>query len=144
MSLEFHHYPFTLFDLVAIVLQDKINKGVKDISPFLIANEVMQLHYENLVGLVPLSKTVHELAHSGEIFISLDLVFGNVKEFLRRYKRALNEEQRGQLRKLIELTESMGNDYSPEVLNKRITFLDIENFEKIKRIKKVNEEKNLA
>jgi len=65
-TIEFHHYPFTLFDIVATVTEKRLfNK--EPTSTFLVASEVLKLHFDNKVGLLPLSKTVHELAHAGEI-----------------------------------------------------------------------------
>src|SRR5699024_5617980 len=81
IKLEMHHYPFTLYDIVAGV-REKMKKDhlVKEsFNSFKIADEVMRLHFEGKVGIVPLSYTAHELAHSGELFIPLNkqFVFGN-------------------------------------------------------------------
>lgn len=88
ISLEFHHYPFTLYDIVNIILENRIidhnddpsvqEKFDKIFNPFSIAKETMMLHYKNKVGLVPLALTPHELYHSGNLFIPLtkNYVFG--------------------------------------------------------------------
>jgi hypothetical protein len=68
-DLEFHHYPFTLYDVCEIVVM----KGAIDQkyeSSFSAAKKIMDLHYKNIIGLVPLTKTNHELAHDGKIFLS--------------------------------------------------------------------------
>ena len=89
ISLELHHYPFTLFDLTQAALRYEYGEldeslGVykEDINIFRIAEHVMKLHYQGVVGLIPLSLTAHELAHNGDIFIPLteDYVFGSWKE----------------------------------------------------------------
>lgn len=152
VGLEFHHYPFTLFDTVCIVFNNKIvEKGGRDsmfadfrISPFEVANEVMKLHYENKVGLVPLSKTVHELAHEGSIFIPLDLVFGNVNEFIKEYKNAITEDQFNLLSTLITLTDKEKDRTTPSILNKKFNYLKIDEFGDIKFIEKREEEKEFA
>lgn len=83
-TLEYHHYPFTLYDIVEIVVNKKImNK--EQFNSFSITKEVLQLHYDNKIGLVKLSKTMHELVHSGELYIPMDSVFGNVNEFINDY-----------------------------------------------------------
>jgi hypothetical protein len=102
-ELEFHHYPFTLFDVVDIVSIDKFLKKEK-ISSFKIAKEVMRLHYENLIGLVPLSKMNHELAHNGSLFISSKQVFGDYKQFLKTYDAAVSNEIKESIKKMEELT----------------------------------------
>jgi hypothetical protein len=87
-TIEFHHYPFTLYDIVTIVTENRfMNK--KPVSTFLVAQEVMNLHFQNLIGLVPLSKTVHKLVHAGEIFVNINMVYGYVDEFVNRYEDAI-------------------------------------------------------
>jgi hypothetical protein len=141
VSLEFHHYPFTMYDIVAIIIKNKIMTCERNISPFLVANEVMECHYENIIGLIPLSKTVHDLAHSGNIFISLNQIFGNVKEFIKRYQYGITPELSNNLTHLIEMTNKE-NNYVPSILEKKITSIEVPNFGIIKKIKRVTE--NLA
>ena len=47
----------------------------------------MKLHYEGKIGLVPLTKTAHELVHGGSIFIPLnkDYVFGDYEKLIEEY-----------------------------------------------------------
>ena len=137
VGVEFHHYPLTLYDIVAIILNHKIAMGLTDqvgISPFLIAHEVVECHFNNIVGLVPLSKTVHELAHNGEIFIPLTMVFGNVREFLNKYHFGISDEHKSQLEILIDMTKKIGESYDPIVLNKKIIHLENEVHGKIEEI----------
>ena len=56
VKIEIHHEPFTLYDYVEVVVDKFIAEGypLNDLS---IADEVMELHYNNKVGLIPLSKT---------------------------------------------------------------------------------------
>lgn len=100
-SLEFHHYPLTLYDIVEIVINNKLYQYGKDMQEFSktfdifeISNEIVEQHYLNNIGLVPLSKTIHELVHSGQIFIPLNknYVFGNYDKFLEKYKYAISTE----------------------------------------------------
>lgn len=80
VSLELHHYPATLFDIVTAVRDFYFKEDtLKAYSSFEIAEIVMRLHYEGKVGLVPLTKTNHDLAHNGALFIPLteDYVFGD-------------------------------------------------------------------
>lgn len=81
VTMEFHHYPFTLFDICSIVL-DQMFHDKEKITTFSLARKVLQLHYDNKVGLVKLSKTNHELAHSGDYYIPLTSVFGDVNQFI--------------------------------------------------------------
>lgn len=84
VDLEFHHYPFTLYEIVEVVmLKHVIDK--KPFTSFAIAKEVMELHNKHVIGLVPMTKTMHELAHSGEIFLTQDQIFGDYKTFMTMY-----------------------------------------------------------
>ena len=74
-SIEIHHTPYTLFDLCAIVLHNwKSSRGFTTLE---IAYKVMELHFQGLVGWVPLTKTNHEAAHSGTLVVPLSKVRGN-------------------------------------------------------------------
>jgi hypothetical protein len=91
ISLEIHHYPFTLFDITETVLNKYLmeEKGYTRLS---IANEVMELHYALRVGLVPLTLTSHQLAHSGNVLIPLEHVFGDYDAFRTEYLPYMSEE----------------------------------------------------
>ena len=52
---------------------------------FTICDDVMRLHYEGKVGLIPLSETVHELVHSGKIFIPLQFIDIGFNDFYNEY-----------------------------------------------------------
>jgi len=76
VTIEIHHHPFTLFDLVTIIL-DTYEHRQQLFTSYLIAEEVMKLHYQDFVGYVPLVKTLHEKYHNGFLHIPIDLVHGN-------------------------------------------------------------------
>ena len=54
----------------------------------------MALHFKNKVGIVPLSVTMHDLVHSGSIFLNLKQVFGRVIDFLEEYRDFISIEQK--------------------------------------------------
>lgn len=113
VSFEMHHYPFTIYDIVNIVIQERMKDSTDDpsnkqkfnkvLNPFSVAKEVLKLHYEGKVGLVPLSLTPHELYHAGELFIPLtkEFVFGNYDEFISQYN-ALNYSNYKEVLNLIQ------------------------------------------
>jgi len=109
-ELEFHHYPLSLYDLIDVMVMHKIvNK--KKITTFSIAEELMNLHFNNIIGLVPLSKTTHELAHNGAIFISTKQVFGDYKEFINKYSDGVSVELKDKIEKLEkESTDTVRSD----------------------------------
>ena len=137
--IEIHHTPFTLYDITSIVFYYmQVNNF--NLTIFDIAEEVMKLHYENMVGLFPLSLTAHELVHNGDIFIPIDHVYGNVSKFVDKYKEYMTEEQKELLQKNIDETNKLNIEtYNPSVLERRYTYLEIEG---VKFPKKISEEIN--
>ena len=82
VKIEIHHEPFTLYDYVAVVVDRFLAEGLP-LNDLLISDEVMELHYNNKVGLIPLSKTIHEIIHnSNKIVIPLNMVYGDYAGFL--------------------------------------------------------------
>jgi len=92
VRIEIHHSPLTLYEITDAVANQFIRKNEKPFSSFTIANEVIRLHYKDMVGVVPLSKTVHDLVHSGKVLIPISAVHGNVREFVKQYHRDMNRD----------------------------------------------------
>jgi hypothetical protein len=103
-EMEFHHYPVTLYEVVDIIMTDKL-LSKKQFTSFTIAKEVMDLHYKNLIGLVPLTKMNHELAHSGDIFISKKQIFGRYNEFLKIYSKSVSASLNEKIKEMEELSD---------------------------------------
>jgi hypothetical protein len=104
-TIEMHHYPFTLFQICEYVI-DKMVAENKNVNTFSVAKEVMRLHFENYVGLVPLSKSVHQMVHSGSIFIDLRQVFGNVKQFVDVFKEYIPTSEIEKLEQIVNLSKN--------------------------------------
>lgn len=120
-DIEMHHGPiFTLFDVCAIVLEYFILKKWK-ITTLRVADAVLDEHRKNRIQVVMVSCTVHEEIHNGDIFINYKQAFGNLQEFLKKYKDAISDEYREQLNRYIDrslLYDS--NDFGVLELNKNL------------------------
>ncbi len=92
IKIEIHHYPFSLRDIVDIVIR-KRQYYRESITVQMTAKEVMMLHYKLMIGLIPLSQTVHELAHSSRLFVPVDKVLGRYDLFIQYYKPFCEPEQ---------------------------------------------------
>lgn len=127
IKIEVHHEPFTIDDIVATVLEKAIDEGTT-IDPQDIAEEVMRLHYNNQVGLIPLSITIHEVVHSGtkKIIIPLYMCYGEYTKFIEAYEPYL--DKLGLLNKIkrkIEETKSIKpGDFA--ALTKQFEYLEVE------------------
>lgn len=130
LKLEIHHEPFTLFDIVNIVLKSFM-KSEKDINEYDIANEVLSLHFRGMVGLIPLSITVHQLVHSGKIFIPLQYVDDGFMYFYYAYKDEISEcDLETVLIKKIELSKNF-DAKSNSVLFKKYIYITNEGYSNI-------------
>lgn len=92
VTIELHHHPFTLFDIVSTELNRHIMQK-KTFNTFSISFFVMSLHYQNMIGLVPLSKTFHEMVHSGNSAVKIpkELVVGNFSKYYEENKDFMAE-----------------------------------------------------
>jgi hypothetical protein len=140
VKLEMHHAVLTLFDVVTAVI------GVRTmgkppsyrVSPMAIADEVLLLHYENVVPLVPVSNTAHDLLHSGRLFVGVDQVFGDLRQFFARFGMGLTSKQKDQLAELVSESHQRvatgARQATPKALRRRISVLEVEDAESIRKI----------
>lgn len=140
IKIEIHHEPLTLYDIVNVVLEKWIVEGIP-LNDLFIADEVMRLHYENKVGLIPLSKTVHQLVHdSSDIIIPLPMVYGNYRAFLDEYGEFIESglpEIIEKLERKIALTNSIKNvdvNEAYTVLQKDFEYIEVEGFSLVKQM----------
>lgn len=122
IPIEFHHYPFTLYDLVAIEVQAEIDRDNTQINQFEIANKIIKLHFQNLVGLVPMSQTVHELCHDGKKFINVKYVEGDFHAYIQKYFHLIPDDYMEKIKNLEFLSkqEDEGVDVDGSILDVNI------------------------
>ena len=122
IKIHVHHEPFTLEDIVLIVYRKRCYYR-EDITPEMVAKEILYLHYKFLVGLIPLAETVHELVHNNYLFVPCNKVLGNFDKFAEIYDEFLDVEQKETLATIKEFTEAY-NFTKPEILNKKYIYID--------------------
>lgn len=133
VRIEVHHEPFTLFDYVEIVL-DKFEKEGVPINNLMIADEVMDLHYRNMVGLIPLSTTIHKAVHSSDkIPIPLNMVYGNYSDLLKEYEPYISDDLYDKLERKIEMTKSLTAE-SFDALVQQFTYIEAEGVDAVEHI----------
>lgn len=130
IKIEIHHTPLTLADIIRIVVKKAIATG-EELNSLLLAEEVMELHYANRVGLIPLSKTLHELAdNTDKLKIPIYMIYGNFKEFIKAYEDYIDEEDdiKAKIAQMIAWTKELkSSDYN--VLEEEYTYLKMDGFE---------------
>ncbi len=123
VKIEIHHEPFTLEDYVSVVLDKYIEEG-QEIDALDIAEEVMELHYNNEVGLIPLSKTIHQIVHNtGKVPIPLYMCYGNYTQFLQDYH--VDDDLIDKLKRKMDQTKQLTAE-SFNALMKDYQYLDVD------------------
>lgn len=121
-DIEMHHGPmFTLYDITSIVIDHLLNSGQK-VSSFGVAKLILCEHELHRIQVVMgLTKTNHELCHTGDIFVHINQSIGDVMGFIKDFKLGLRREHLYTLEQYLSLCkkyDATDNDYL--VLNKAI------------------------
>lgn len=104
-ALEFHHYPLSLYEISEILILDHLaNKD--NITSFSIAKEIMEYHFKNKIGLVSLTKTNHELAHDGALFLHKNQIFGKYEEFINEHPNGISMDIRNKIDRLNKMSDA--------------------------------------
>ena len=124
--IEIHHEPFTLFDIVETVITKRLENG-ESINALNVADEVMDLHYSGMVGLVPLTITMHELVHKGRIFVPLQFIYHKYNEFFAEYEDYMNENLKEKIEAKVNLSLQT-EDLVSDSLDVEFVYLDVDGF----------------
>lgn len=144
VRIEIHHEPLTLYDIVQIVLNKHIEEGIP-INDLFIADEVMGLHYKNQVGLIPLSKSVHQLVHhTNEITIPLNLVYGDYKQFLEDYNNYIDENILDKMERKINETKTINVEKLSNKLTPSYVYVDVDGFLLPQKVQLEKDSKQIA
>lgn len=123
-KIEIHHSPFTLYDITMVVLIKHLDM-YGDVNLFEVAEEVMKLHYQCRVGLLPLSITIHELVHSGMLFIPVTQVRGEWLTFYKEYEPYIPQDMKEKLKNIVRFSKEC-QDIS--MLETKFTYLEVDGF----------------
>ncbi len=134
VRIEIHHEPLTLFDIVQTVLNKHLDEGIP-INDLFIADEVLDLHYKNQVGLIPLSKSIHQIVHnSNELTIPLNLVYGNYKQFVEDYNDYLDDAVVEKLQRKIDEAKAIKLEKIEKVLTPTYVYVNVDGYELPKKM----------
>lgn len=135
LRIEIHHVPFTLFDITKIIVNKYMEEGLP-LNELLMAEEVMKVHYSNMVGLIPLSKTLHLMVHgenAEKVVIPAYMIFGNYKKFIEEYGDYMNDEDFKKIERLIQRTKEIKeSDY--KFLEQHYDYIEVDGFKIPERI----------
>ena len=91
------------------------------------AEEVMELHYDEKIGLIPLSKTAHELVHSDRIFIPLQLIYQNYNKFYDEYEQYMSQNLKEQIEMKVNISLKTSNILS-DVMDPEFVYVNVDGF----------------
>lgn len=129
-SIELHHEPFTLYDLIDI----EIARREMELEPLTlcgICEKVMELHYDGLVGLIPLSKTQHQLIHNNKLFIPLQHIYQDFYKYYELFADVIESEQCAHIKKKIDAKvqlSMMCGDVQSDVNTPEFVYVDVNGF----------------
>lgn len=139
IKIEIHHSPFTLRDICATIF-NKRQKNNENLNIEAVAYEVMYVHYCLMIGLIPLSETVHELVHTQYIFVPVDKVYGYYQQFVKTYYDYIDPQLLDRLDELQKLTiEGSYNDMYKTVLEKKYISVDMGMNDQFKELHEMQE-----
>lgn len=125
IKIHIHHHPLTLYDIVVIVY-NKRSFFEESLEAEMVAKEAMYIHYFMMVGLIPLSETVHDLVHDQLIFIPLDKVMGNWEEFLDIYSDFIPTETLEKIERYKRNTLSFSEEENRKLLIQSPTYVKMQ------------------
>ena len=123
-SIELHHDPFTLMEIINVVVTKRQELG-ETLNPYRVAEEVLELHYDDKVGLINLSVTAHELAEKGRIFIPLQRIYQRYDLFVEEYEEYMDATLKQKIEMIIQMSQKCDQIVS-DVLDPEFTYVNID------------------
>jgi len=80
-TIEIHHHPIPLYTVCKGVIMSQLN-GDQKVCTFDISTNVIEKHFQNKVGYIPLISDLHEKYHAGFQDLPIELVNGNYKDLI--------------------------------------------------------------
>lgn len=133
IKIHIHHEPFDLCSITNIVYRKRCAYR-ESLEIEMVAKEVMFLHYNMIVGLIPLAETVHELVHNKYLFIPVDRVFGSYQQFVNLYHEFIDEQQMVAFNEICDMTSEYNKNPIKEeenmsILSRGFIYYDIQDWD---------------
>lgn len=136
VRIEIHHEPLSLYDICLIVYNKRLAFN-EPLDEDYVAKEVMYLHYNLMIGLIPLAETVHQLVHAQYLFVPTTAVLGKYKEFINMYKPYMLPEQLEALDHIEEATKAYDDMDAKTLLSKNYIYVDMSGAYKLPQTKDI-------
>lgn len=126
-SIELHHDPFTLMEIINVVVSKRQDLG-ESLNPYLVTEEVLELHYDDKVGLINLSVTAHELTEKGRIFIPLQRIYQRYDLFVNEYEEWMDDTLKQKIELIIQMSQKCDQIVS-DILDPEFVYVNIDGVE---------------
>ena len=123
VQIHLHHHPFDLNTLTKIVFRRRF-EAKESVETEAVAKEVMWVHSNLLVGLIPLCETVHELVHNFYLFIPVDDVLGMVDTFIELYEPWISQEHLDLYKSIVEYSKVYNEEENKNPLVRKYIYID--------------------
>ena len=105
-GLEIHHAPLALYDIAELVLGQMLYDNAR-ITIFAVANRVMAYHWKGYVGLVPLTETLHQAVHAGQVLVDPRSIYGKWQNLIMENRNGLTEHLVEKIRATVNSWENL-------------------------------------
>jgi hypothetical protein len=105
VTIEVHHHLPSMYVLVCGLVNRRIDKS-EEFCSFDIAQEAIELHFQNKIGYVTLLKSMHEKFHNGKLGIPIAFVKGYYKYFINNFSKFLDETDLEKIEERLVITET--------------------------------------
>lgn len=127
-TIELHHTPFTLMEIINTVVSKRQAMG-ETLNPYYVVEEVLGLHYDGKVGLINLSKTPHECAENGRIFIPLQRIYHHgYVEFVNEYEEYMDDNLKAKIEMILQMSLKC-EDIVSDCMDPEFVYINIDGFE---------------
>lgn len=123
IKIELHHTPFGLYDICKTVFNKRCRYH-EEIDVESVAEEVIMLHYYGLVGLIPLSETVHDMVHNQYLFVPCQYVMGRYEDFYNLYEEFIEPENKDVYNRIKEYSEFFDPQQNLKLLQRNYIHID--------------------
>lgn len=90
LTIEVHHHLPSMYVLVCALVNRRIENN-EEFCTFDVAQEAIDLHFQNKIGYVTLIKSMHEKFHNGKLGIPINLIKGDYRYFINTFSKYLDE-----------------------------------------------------
>ena len=111
LSIEIHHHPLTLYDLVSITINTYLTNKIP-FSSVDIVREVLTLHYTDHIGYIPMVTSLHEKYHNGFLTIPPKFIQGVWNYLLVTPGYAINEDVLVRTKELMNPSNNKFDNYN--------------------------------